>query len=33
MLKDNQDENTIIKFTNINKTEIEEIRRELEASY
>ena len=30
MLKENQDENTIIRFTNAKKEEIDEIKRELE---
>ena len=32
MLKENQDENTIMKFTNIERKEIEKIRRELKAN-
>ena len=32
MLKENQDENTIMRYTNVNREEIEEIRREVEAS-
>jgi len=32
MLKENQDENTIMRYTNVDRQEIEEIRRELEAS-